>query len=140
MRRLPASQGSSALAGPYDFLPITDPDIKPIFPHAGPDTQPITYASAQSPPLLLLAGRDDQQVRPRNSAALAARIEMTGGRARLILYNGLGHVGLVTAIAPAFQWRAPVLHDIVTFLRQTPSPAGSNVPKPAGDQTTPGPS
>jgi acetyl esterase/lipase len=126
--------GVIGLAGPYDFLPITDPEIKPIFPGAGPESQPITYASAQAPPVLLLAGRDDQQVRPRNSIALAGRVEDAGGRARLILYPGLGHVGLVTAIAPAFQWRAPVLHDIVTFLRHTPSPAGSNMPKPAATQ------
>jgi acetyl esterase/lipase len=123
--------GIIGLAGPYDFLPIIDPKIKPIFPDAGPDTQPITYASAQAPPLLLLAGLDDQQVRPRNSIALARRVDDAGGQAILKLYKGLGHVGLVTAIAPAFQWRAPVLNDIVTFLRQTPSPTGFNVPKPA---------
>jgi acetyl esterase/lipase len=132
--------GVIGLAGPYDFLPITDAAIKPIFPGAGPQTQPITYASAHSPRLLLLAGRDDRQVRPRNSIALASRVDDAGGRAAVILYKGLGHVGLVTAIAPAFQWRAPVLHDIVTFLRRTPSPAGSNVPKPAGDQAKARPS
>ena len=126
--------GVIGLAGPYDFLPITDPEIKPIFPGAGSSTQPITYASAHAPPLLLLAGNDDKQVRPRNSIALKARIDSAGGRAQLILYNGLGHIGLVTAIAPAFQWRAPVLRDIVTFLRATPSPAPDDVSKPAGNE------
>jgi acetyl esterase/lipase len=122
--------GVVGLAGPYDFLPITDPEVKPIFPDAGPDTQPITYASAAAPPLLLLTGNDDHQVRPRNSTALAAAIDAAGGHAEVKIYKGLGHIGLITAIAPPFQWRAPVLHDIVTFLRRTPSPALRAMPKP----------
>ena len=127
----PRIAGVIGLAGPYDFLPITDPEIIPIFPAAGPDTQPVTHASSHAPPLLLLAGNDDRQVRPRNSTALKATIDAAGGQAQLILYKGLGHIGLVTAIAPAFQWRAPVLRDIVTFLRATPSPAPVYVSKPA---------
>jgi acetyl esterase/lipase len=125
-----AIAGVIGLAGPYDFLPITDPEIRPIFPNAGPDTQPITYASAAAPPLLLLTGNDDHQVRPRNSIALAAAVNAAGGHAEVKIYKGLGHIGLVTAIAPAFQWRAPVLHDIVTFLRRTPSPSRHAVAKP----------
>jgi acetyl esterase/lipase len=130
-----AVRGVIGLAGPYDFLPITDPAVKPIFPNAGPYTQPISYANAASPALLLLAGNDDRQVRPRNSIALAERINATGGHAELKLYNGLGHIGLVTAIAPAFQWRAPVLRDVVSFLRRTASPAPGNVQKRGGNET-----
>ncbi len=110
--------GLIGLAGPYDFLPITDPDIIPIFPDAGPDTQPITYAGPHAPPALLLAGTDDHTVKPRNSRALAARLRANGDDATLILYKGLGHIGLITAIAPAFQWRAPVLRDVVGFIRR----------------------
>jgi acetyl esterase/lipase len=110
--------GLIGLAGPYDFLPITDPEIIPIFPHAGPDTQPITYAGPHAPPALLLAGTDDETVRPRNSQALAAKLKANGDDATLLLYKGLGHIGLVTAIAPAFQWRAPVLRDILEFIRR----------------------
>jgi acetyl esterase/lipase len=126
--------GVIGLAGPYDFLPITDPEIRPIFPDAGPDTQPITYAGPHAPPLLLLTGDEDAQVRPRNSTALAARIDTAGGHAQVIRYKGLGHIGLVTAIAPAFQWRAPVLRDVVAFLRRTPSPARADVAKPGPNQ------
>ena len=108
--------GLIGLAGPYDFLPITDPDVIPIFPDAGPDTQPITYAGPHSPPTLLLAGTDDRTVRPGNSQRLAARLKAEGSDATLILYPGIGHVGLVTAFAPAFQWRAPVLRDALMFI------------------------
>jgi acetyl esterase/lipase len=115
-----AIAGLIGLAGPYDFLPITDEAVKPIFPHAGPDTQPITYASRAAPPTLLLAGTDDRQVRPRNSIALAHRLTAAGASATLILYPGIGHIGLITAMAPAFQWRAPVFADVVRFIRDTP--------------------
>ena len=126
--------GVIGLAGPYNFLPITDPEIIPIFPDATAATQPITYATVHAPPLLLLAGNDDQQVHPRNSIALKGRVDEAGGHAQFILYKGLGHIGLITAIAPAFQWRAPVLRDVVTFLRATPSPAPVDVSKPAGSE------
>ena len=111
--------GVIGMAGPYDFLPITDPEIMPIFPDAGPATQPITYARGDGPPLLLLAGTADRQVRPRNTQRLAAKVAADGGQVQAIYYKGLGHIGLVTAIAPAFQWRAPVLRDVVAFLRHT---------------------
>jgi acetyl esterase/lipase len=133
--------GVIGLAGPYDFLPITDPEIKPIFPDADAATQPITYARAGAPPLLLLTGTDDKQVKPRNTKALAARTRELGGSAETRIYPGIGHIGLVTAIAPIFQWRAPVLHDVMGFIdahasmRKAPAlqPASqtiSAVPKP----------
>ena len=38
--------GFIGLAGPYDFLPIENPEVKPVFfhPHSPPDSQPIRYA------------------------------------------------------------------------------------------------
>jgi acetyl esterase/lipase len=51
--------GMIGIAGPYDFLPITRSDLKPIF--AVPDlaaTQPVTYADGKNPPMLLQAGED----------------------------------------------------------------------------------
>jgi acetyl esterase/lipase len=110
--------GVIGLAGPYDFLPITDPEIVPVFPGAGPDSQPITYARADAPPLLLLTGTDDHQVKPRNTQALADRMRAVGGRVQVITYAGLGHIGLITALAPAFWWRAPVLRDVMAFVRE----------------------
>ena len=123
-----AIAGVIGLAGPYDFLPITDPEILPIFPDAGPGTQPITYAHGGQPPVLLLTGSDDHQVRPRNTKALADRLRASDGTVDVITYPGLGHIGLITAIAPAFSWRAPVLRDVMSFVQShhvpTPLPMG----------------
>jgi acetyl esterase/lipase len=113
-----ALAGVVGLAGPYDFLPITDPDIIPVFAPAqdGPASQPINYVDGHNPPMLLLAGDDDTTVKPRNTTALAARIEAAGGPVTEKLYPGLGHLGIVLAFAPIFRGKAPVLDDVWAFM------------------------
>jgi acetyl esterase/lipase len=118
--------GVIGLAGPYDFVPT--PDVAGTFPQAGPATQPVTYVRADAPPLLLLSGSADTTVKPRNSETLAARETAAGGQAELRIYPGIGHVGLVTALAPVFGWRAPVLRDVTSFVRaHSPVPAHGRV-------------
>jgi len=111
--------GVIGLAGPYDFLPITGADVKPIFATVGdgPASQPITYVDGHAPPLLLLAGADDKTVFPRNTLSLAKSVRAHGGQVTDKIYPGIAHIGLVIAIAPLFQARAPVLRDVVAFLR-----------------------
>jgi hypothetical protein len=43
--------GFIGLAGPYDFLPMTNVDAQPVFfhPNYPPDTQPLDFVSASSP-------------------------------------------------------------------------------------------
>ena len=120
--------GVVGLAGPYDFLPMTGQNEKLVFASVadGPASQPITYADARAPPLLLLAGDADETVRPRNTRALAARISALGGPVQVRIYPGVGHIGLVLAIAPIFQSKAPVLANLEAFLRaQRPRPYGA---------------
>lgn len=111
----PRPAGGVLLAGPYDFLPITDPDIVPIFPDPGPQTQPVTYADGRNPPLLLLAGDEDRTVRPRNTTALAARVRAAGGPVEARLLPGLGHIGIILAFAPLFRSKGSVLDLVWTF-------------------------
>jgi acetyl esterase/lipase len=116
--------GVIGLAGPYDFLPITDPDIIPIFATVGdgPASQPITYVDGSNPPMLLAAGTDDTTVAPRNTERLAARIRERGGPVATKFYPGIGHIGLITAFAPLFQRRAPVLDDVCAFVQELAPP------------------
>ncbi|MEL6963727.1 MAG: alpha/beta hydrolase [Pseudomonadota bacterium] len=109
--------GVIGLAGPYDFLPIKEPDIKAIF--AVDDlatTQPITYANAKAPSTLLLAGGDDDTVSPGNSIRLQKAITERGGDANIKVYEGVSHVGIILATASPFRWWAPVLEDIEAFV------------------------
>ena len=110
--------GVIGLAGPYDFYPITDEDAKPVFAHAadGPGTQPVNHVDGHAPPLLLVAGTADRQVRPRNTEALAARVSAKGGAVETHFYPRVGHIGLILAFAPLFQGKAPVLADVERFI------------------------
>lgn len=118
----PRPAGGALLAGPYDFLPITDPDIVPVFPDPGPQTQPITYADGRNRPLLLLAGSDDTTVRPRNTVALAKRIRAAGGPVEARILPGLGHIGIILAFAPLFRGKGPVLDLVCEFFGRVAPP------------------
>jgi acetyl esterase/lipase len=118
--------GAIGLAGPYDFLPIEDPDIIPIF--AVPDqqaTQPIAHVDGRNPPLFLADGADDRTVLPRNTTRLAAKIRAAGGPVSEKIYPDVAHIGMVIAIAPLFRGKAPVLRDVLDFVRQTGAAATS---------------
>jgi len=112
--------GAVGISGPYDFLPLTRQDVKPIFEVVSDMslTQPIRYAHAGAPPLLLLTGDADVTVGPYNTAHLADRMRVLGGRVEEHVYPGIAHLGSVLALSPVFRWRAPVLDDIEGFIHQ----------------------
>jgi acetyl esterase/lipase len=110
-------RGAIGIAGPYDFLPMTDTDIIAIFskkPEA--QTQPITFVTAAMPPVFLATGTDDTTVLPRNSERMAAKIETLGGDVTLKHYEGVGHIGIVLSLANGFRSKAPLLDDIADFV------------------------
>ncbi len=110
--------GVIGISGPYDFLPITVPEIEPIF-DVVPNlevTQPIHYARGDAPPLLLVAGEADKTVGPYNTHNLADKIRALGGQVETHFYPGANHVDTVIALTSWFQSRAPVLADIEQFI------------------------
>jgi acetyl esterase/lipase len=110
--------GFIGLAGPYDFLPMTNRDAQPVFFHPDypPDTQPIAFASATAPPSFLAAGRTDSLVDPeRNTAALAARLSAADVPVFLHRYEHVNHVTLIGAFGLPLRWLAPVLDDVASF-------------------------
>lgn len=112
-----AVKGLAGLAGPYDFLPLDGPVPKATF-SAWPkpdETQPIYYADRSAPPTLLLHGDQDDTVFPRNSVHLQKKLADLGAESELKIYPGIGHVGIVTALARPFRDRAPVLRDVAAF-------------------------
>ncbi|MBC7520956.1 MAG: alpha/beta hydrolase [Sandarakinorhabdus sp.] len=116
-----AIKAAVGLAGPYDFFPFApggaaeaalggqlDPRI----------TQPISFASAKSPPVLLLNGADDTTVYPVNAEHLAAALKAAGASADYTIYPAIGHIGIILAISKPFRGKAPALADTAAFMHR----------------------
>ncbi|MBI3546553.1 MAG: alpha/beta hydrolase [Gammaproteobacteria bacterium] len=113
--------GMIGLAGPYDFLPFADADVKQVFHSAerALETQPVFYADRTDPNILLLTGDADTSVKPRNTYRLAQTLQDRGGKAQVIVYKGVGHAEILIALAPRLKFIAPVLSDALNFIRKT---------------------
>lgn len=116
------------LAGPYDFFPFTGRSVEAMGQWPRPqETQPIAFARADAPPLLLVTGTEDTTVRPRNARNLARRLTELGAPVVLKEYVGQGHEDIVMALSLPFRNKAPVLNDGVAFLNarlaKRPTPA-----------------
>lgn len=113
-------RGAIGLAGPYDFLPFDVDATRDAFGQA-PDTlqtQPVTFARADAPPLLLLWGADDDTVGRRNLEGLSAAMRAANGRVETKIYPGVDHIDILIALSRPFRDRAPVLEDIAAFARR----------------------
>jgi acetyl esterase/lipase len=110
--------GFIGLAGPYAFDPTTWPTTREIFAQiASPDiARPVAHAAVGGPPALLIHGLDDQTVNPIASETMEAALRAAHTPVELYAAEGLGHVGVVQAIAWPFRWRAPVLDRVTDFL------------------------
>ena len=114
--------GWIGLAGPFDFLPIVDAQTRVAFewPDTPASSQPIGYASAASPPALLLAPVSDRSVDPqRSTVAMAERLKASGVRVESALFDGVGHVTLLASMASVLSGRAPVLERVTSFVLAT---------------------
>jgi len=111
-------QGFIGLAGPYDFLPLTDPELQEIFAPADtyPASQPINFVDGNEPPALLLHGLADTTVWPRNSQHLAAKIREHGGKVAERYYDDMSHSGILGAFSVYFRSRRTVLDDVADFV------------------------
>ena len=115
--------GWLGLAGPYDFLPITNEDARPVFdwPNTAEKTQPIAHVSDQSPPALLMASHRDATVNPiRNTAGMARALRAHGVAVTEDYADRTSHVTLIAALAWPLRWLGPVLDNIDTFVHDTP--------------------
>jgi acetyl esterase/lipase len=115
-----AFAGLIGLAGPYDFLPIENPDVRPVFfyPDSPPDSQPILYVGQTSPRSFLAAAESDRLVDPeRNTHQLAEKLTAAGVSVTYKRYPHLSHTTLIGAMARPLRWLAPVLDDVDTFIR-----------------------
>ena len=106
------------MCGPYDFFPFDKKRSIDAFAGVadGPMTQPIHFARADAPPLLLMTAGDDAQVGAHNAVNLAARLKAVGAPVARRDYPGLSHESVAMALSVPFRGRAPVLADSIAFL------------------------
>ncbi|RQO59154.1 alpha/beta hydrolase [Pseudomonas sp. KBW05] len=121
-------KGWIGLAGPYDFLPIENRDVRPVFffPDSPPESQPINHVSAGAPPSLLIASTDDDLVNPaRNTGGLAQKLRAAGVPVEAFYFDKTSHATLVASLSRPLRWLAPVLDRVTAFIQAT-GPAGSS--------------
>lgn len=116
-------KGWIGLAGPYDFLPIENRDVRPVFfyPDSPPDSQPINHVSQSAPPSLLIASVDDNLVNPkRNTGGLAKKLRAAGVPVEEFYFTRTSHATLVASMSRPLRWLAPVLDRVTAFITFTP--------------------
>ena len=112
--------GWIGLAGPYDFLPIGDPQTRVAFdwPRTPADSQPLAHVTPGAPRTLLMAAAKDNLVYPeRNTLPMAAALRAAGVPVEVRVFDNLSHVTLMGAFGKPIQWLGgPVLPPVVDFL------------------------
>jgi acetyl esterase/lipase len=132
-------RGWIGLAGPYDFIPIKNRDVRPVFffPDTPADSQPINHVMSSAPPALLIAPAKDKLVDPRrNTGGLAASLRAAHVAVREQYFEHVSHATLVAAIARPLRGLAPVLDAVDHFIK---SDAGRNTLPVAQAATDPQP-
>jgi len=113
-------KGWIGLAGPYNFLPIENEDVKPVFfhPNYPINTQPLELASGAAPKTFLGVSQSDKLVDPeRNSKKLAMKLKSLGVQVTLKEYSNTSHTTIMGAFARPLRFIDPVLQDVVAFVQ-----------------------
>jgi|CXWL01.1.fsa_nt_gi acetyl esterase/lipase len=111
-------RAAAGLSGPYDFYPYDSRRaINAMNAWPRPmETQPITFARKDAPPVMVLTGTADDTVKPRNAILLSRRLHELGAPVEFRAYNDLSHEDVVMALSKPFRSKATVLQDSADFL------------------------
>ncbi len=114
--------GVIGLGAPYDFLPLL-PGLQAVFGSQADwaQSQPINFASAAAPPMLLMAGTGDRTIDPANTQHFAARLRANGASVQDALYWGVSHRALVMAFGEPLAFLAPVRDATLRFVEAHPA-------------------
>ncbi len=113
-------RGWIGLAGPYDFIPITNEGAKPVFfaPNTPLESQPVVHVTPGAPPALLIASRKDDLVNPvRNTGGLARKLREAGVGVEEIYTDRTSHTSLIGSFARPLRGLAPTLDLVEKFVK-----------------------
>lgn len=115
-------QGVIGLAGPYNFIPFTFDYMFDLFgpPENYPATQPINYVSKAAPPVLLIHGRRDRTVDPRNTITLFVALQAAGADVRVEYFDKADHSDLMASFSAVARDRFPVMAELRRFIDHAP--------------------
>ena len=115
----PAPAALICLSGPYAFDPTTWNSTKAIFATAvsADEARPVVQARSGGPPTLLIHGADDTVVEPIATEMMERALQKSKTQVSKRIYSGIGHAGLIMTFAQPLRWRAPVLEDVLKFVR-----------------------
>ena len=103
------------MAGPLAFNPLKTKSTRPIFETIKDDikhAQPVTFADRNSPPVLLIHGKADKTVYEKNSLLMSMALKKNGNRVIQKSIEGLGHLGIVLAIAKPKVFGVDIIKEI----------------------------
>jgi len=117
--------GMIGLAGAYAFLPFVDDEARIFGDNESGryDSQPINFVNGDEPPMLLLQGKDDDEVPPHNAEVMAERAQAMDGSAVLKVYPGIGHASILLSFARGRVGTVPALRDTLDFIAHPPARA-----------------
>ncbi|MDN5923428.1 MAG: alpha/beta hydrolase [Xanthomonadales bacterium] len=111
--------GFIGVAGPYDFLPLTDPAFIGMFgatADAQAQSQPVNFVDGDEPPMLLLQGTSDHYVSLKNTRSMARHLRQQSEPVAVRLYSGIGHIRLLLSFSSPLRHSSSALHDTLTFI------------------------
>ncbi len=120
-------RGLVGLSGPYALVPDTD-TLNAIFtrPYTAEDWQPVRFATANSPPTLLLHGTADKVVYVTHTEKLRDALLAQGAHVETHLYPGKGHADTIASFTVIARFRTPALEQTVDFLQRVTAPQSPN--------------
>jgi acetyl esterase/lipase len=111
-------QGLIGLAGPYD-LPLQNEEVVDKFSNVeGDEANPVSLATADVAPSLLLHGSADDVAEPEHSIRFAQRLQELGVPVESHFYKRVGHVSLVAGLASPLRFLHGAYAEIEGFLEQ----------------------
>ncbi len=112
------------LSGPYDFLPLDSKrsiNAMSQWPRLE-ETQPIHFARADAPPIMVVTSTRDDTVKPRNAILLSEKLHSLGAYVDFRVYADLNHEEVVMGLSKPFRGKAPVLDTAAAFLKEHSQP------------------